>query len=100
MIRRRNADKWIKSTFRAIDDPAKIQEKLELVARELESDLERLGFAGHTVTLKVKLDTFECQPLPSVLFVIYANTVAVRSRAKSAHKPVRKYEELVTVRFL
>jgi DNA polymerase kappa len=55
------AEVRINRTFRAIDEPAKIQEKLELVARELESDLERLGFAGHTITLKVKLDTFERQ---------------------------------------
>lgn len=67
-------------TFRAIEDPAKIQEKLELVTRELEGDLERLGFAGHTVTLKLKLDTFEA-----------------RSRAKSARKPVRKYDELLAI---
>ncbi|CAG8765610.1 1472_t:CDS:2, partial [Acaulospora colombiana] len=71
-------DLWsMNRTFHAIDDPAKITEKLEHVAKELEEDLERLGYAGHTVTLKVKLDTFE---------------------PKSVHKPVHKYEELLTVR--
>jgi len=67
-----------------------------LVARELESDLDRLGFAGHTVTLKVKLDTFECKS--RLLNKAYVDTEVVRSRAKSAHKPVCKYEELLAVR--
>jgi len=57
----------------------KIQEKLELVAKELESDLDRLGFAGHTVTLKVKLDTFEREMilLGTVLILIIPQYVAV-----------------------
>ncbi|KAG8806422.1 hypothetical protein FRC18_006100, partial [Serendipita sp. 400] len=67
-------------TFQTISDPAMIHAKLEHVAQELEEDLERLGYAGHTVTLKLKLDTFE-----------------VRSRAKSAHKPLRKYDELLSI---
>lgn len=43
-------------TFRAIKDPQLILEKLDACAKELEGDLERTGFAGYTVTLKLKLD--------------------------------------------
>ncbi|CAG7854755.1 DNA polymerase IV {ECO:0000255/HAMAP-Rule:MF_01113} Short=Pol IV {ECO:0000255/HAMAP-Rule:MF_01113}; {ECO:0000255/HAMAP-Rule:MF_01113} [Serendipita indica DSM 11827] len=60
-------------------DPARINEKLEQVAKELEEDMERLGYSGHTVTLKLKLDTFE------------------GNRAKSVHRPIRKYNELLSV---
>jgi DNA polymerase kappa len=39
----------------------KILQKLDEVAAELESDMERSGWAGKTVTLKYKLDTYQGQ---------------------------------------
>lgn len=47
------------STFHPIGDKAKILEKLEEVAAELEEDMQRTGWTGKTVTLKYKLDTYE-----------------------------------------
>jgi hypothetical protein len=40
-----------------------IYEKLDHVAKELEEDMERLEYAGNTITLKLKLDTFEGESL-------------------------------------
>lgn len=49
-------------TFGSLKDKAKILNKLEEIAAELEDDLERLGFTGKTVTLKYKLDTYQGEP--------------------------------------
>ncbi|KZT42489.1 IMS-domain-containing protein [Sistotremastrum suecicum HHB10207 ss-3] len=49
----------VETTFSAISDPERLLEKLKDIAMDLESDLERTGWAGRTVTLKYKLDTFE-----------------------------------------
>ncbi|KAG8810363.1 hypothetical protein FRC19_004586, partial [Serendipita sp. 401] len=86
-------------TFQTISDPAMIHAKLEHVAQELEEDLERLGYAGHTVTLKLKLDTFEGMRLTSSSEEkgLNGQRDLVRSRAKSAHKPLRKYDELLSI---
>jgi len=46
-------------TFRAISEKETILQKLEDIAAELEDDMERGGWAGRTVTLKYKLDTYE-----------------------------------------
>ncbi|KAG5296526.1 DNA polymerase kappa [Histoplasma capsulatum G186AR] len=46
-------------TFRDIGDMADLQEMLQLTALELEKDMLRTQFRGRTLTLKVKLHTFE-----------------------------------------
>jgi len=46
-------------TFNATSEKEKIMHKLEDIAAELEDDMERGGWAGRTVTLKYKLDTYE-----------------------------------------
>lgn len=46
-------------TFAPLDDLAKIHEKLNEVAAELENDMEQSGWTGRTVTLKFKLDTYQ-----------------------------------------
>lgn len=46
-------------TFNAISDSDKILEKLEEVSVELENDMRNEGWAGKTVTLKYKLDTYQ-----------------------------------------
>ena len=46
-------------TFRPIHDQRDILEKLEEVAVELAGDMETSGWAGKTVTLKYKLDTYQ-----------------------------------------
>lgn len=46
-------------TFKAISEKERILLKLEDIAAELEDDMEREGWAGRTVTLKYKLDTYE-----------------------------------------
>jgi DNA polymerase kappa len=46
-------------TFKATSEKEKILQKLEDIAAELEDDMERGGWAGRTVTLKYKLDTYE-----------------------------------------
>jgi hypothetical protein len=74
-----------------------IYEKLDHVAKELEEDMERLEYAGNTITLKVKLDTFEGDSLPPLKERKISHD-AVRSRAKSVHKPVRTYDEFMAVR--
>jgi len=45
-------------TFNAISSEEEILAKLMHVATELEGDLERTGWAGRTITLKFKLDSF------------------------------------------
>ena len=64
-------------TFRAISEKEKILQKLEEIAAELDDDMERGGWAGRTVTLKYKLDTYE-----------------VFSRAKSFNRWIRTKAEL------
>ncbi|KAL5524065.1 hypothetical protein ACEPAG_8238 [Sanghuangporus baumii] len=46
-------------TFSPIRDHDKILEKLEEVAVELENDMRDNGWAGKTITLKYKVDTFQ-----------------------------------------
>lgn len=46
-------------TFKATSEKANILQKLEDIAAELEDDMDRGGWAGRTVTLKYKLDTYE-----------------------------------------
>jgi DNA polymerase kappa len=46
-------------TFSTLSDHAKIMGKLEEVVEELSSDMKDGGWAGKTITLKYKLDTFE-----------------------------------------
>ncbi len=46
-------------TFKAISEKENILQKLEEIAAELEDDMESGGWAGRTVTLKYKLDTYE-----------------------------------------
>jgi DNA polymerase kappa len=46
-------------TFKATSEKEKILQKLEDIAAELEDDMERGEWAGRTVTLKYKLDTYE-----------------------------------------
>lgn len=87
----------IHRTFHATGDPVLINEKMDHVARELEEDMERLGYAGNTITLKVKLDTFEGM-YPVLQLCPPGNlTHLVRSRAKTVHKPVRTYDEFMAV---
>lgn len=64
-------------TFRAISEKEKILQKLEDIAAELDDDMERGGWAGRTVTLKYKLDTYE-----------------VFTRAKSFNRWIRTKAEL------
>lgn len=67
-------------TFSPIGDKAKILEKLEEVAEELERDMAENGWMGKTVTLKFKLDTYQ-----------------VFTRAKSFNHWVSKKDELFNV---
>ncbi|KAL1837862.1 hypothetical protein VTJ49DRAFT_3310 [Mycothermus thermophilus] len=46
-------------TFREIDDPTQLREKLKKTAEELEVDLKKAECKGRTLCLKVKLHTFE-----------------------------------------
>jgi DNA polymerase kappa len=64
-------------TFRSISEKEKILQKLEDIAAELEDDMESGGWAGRTVTLKYKLDTYE-----------------VFTRAKSFNRWIRTKAEL------
>ncbi|THH16729.1 hypothetical protein EW146_g3950 [Bondarzewia mesenterica] len=64
-------------TFNAIGDTEKILQKLDEVAAELESDMERGGWTGKTVTLKYKLDTYQ-----------------VFTRAKSSDRWITKKSDL------
>ncbi|KAM7191115.1 DNA/RNA polymerase [Naviculisporaceae sp. PSN 640] len=47
------------STFRDMDDPSQLREKLRWTAQELEKDMERAQCKGRTLCLKVKLHTYE-----------------------------------------
>lgn len=47
------------STFKDMDDPIRLREKLKQTAEELEKDMKRAGCKGRTLCLKVKLHTFE-----------------------------------------
>ncbi|KAF8639506.1 hypothetical protein AX17_001411 [Amanita inopinata Kibby_2008] len=67
-------------TFASLSDSQKILEKLEDIAEELEGDMEKDGWAGRTVTLKYKLDTYQ-----------------VFTRAKSIERWVTKKEELYAI---
>lgn len=64
-------------TFKATSEKEKILQKLEDIATELEDDMENGGWAGRTVTLKYKLDTYE-----------------VFTRAKSLNRWIRTKSEL------
>jgi DNA polymerase kappa len=46
-------------TFRDMDDPDQLREKLRRTAEELESDMRKAECKGRTLCLKVKLHTFE-----------------------------------------
>lgn len=46
-------------TFNPLEDKTEILRKLEEVAEELESDMAEKGWAGRTITLKFKRNTFE-----------------------------------------
>jgi DNA polymerase kappa len=47
------------STFRDMDDPAQMYDKLRKTAEELEADMRKAECKGRTLCLKVKLHTFE-----------------------------------------
>lgn len=64
-------------TFSPLGDKEQILKKLEEVATELESDMEKSGWAGRTLTLKYKLDTYQ-----------------VFTRAKSFDRWISKKEDL------
>ena len=46
-------------TFGSLSNLDKLLEKLQEVTEELEKDMAKRGWAGKTVTLKYKLDTFK-----------------------------------------
>ncbi|TFK54490.1 DNA/RNA polymerase [Heliocybe sulcata] len=46
-------------TFSPLGDKEQILKKLEEVAVELENDMQKTGWAGRTLTLKYKLDTYQ-----------------------------------------
>jgi DNA polymerase kappa len=46
-----------------MSDKKKILSKLEECAVELEDDMKSSGWAGRTVTVKFKLDTFQGEPV-------------------------------------
>lgn len=46
-------------TFRDMDDPAQMREKLRRTAEDLEADMRKAECKGRTLCLKVKLHTFE-----------------------------------------
>ncbi|KAL2268182.1 hypothetical protein VTJ83DRAFT_3028 [Remersonia thermophila] len=54
-------------TFREIDDPTQLREKLRKTAEELEVDLKKAECKGRTLCLKVKLHTFEVMTRQVVL---------------------------------
>lgn len=47
------------STFRDMDDPVQLHEKLRKTAEELEADMRKAECKGRTLCLKVKLHTYE-----------------------------------------
>ena len=46
-------------TFNTLEDEEKILAKLDEVADELEKDMKNSGWAGRTVTLKYKLNSYQ-----------------------------------------
>ena len=50
-------------TFNPISDRDTLLAKLEEIAGTLEEDLADTGWSGKTITLKYKLNTFQCKPL-------------------------------------
>ncbi|KAG5647040.1 hypothetical protein DXG03_001410 [Asterophora parasitica] len=64
-------------TFSSLSDTKKILNKLEEISVELEKEMEETGWAGRTVTLKFKLDTYQ-----------------VFTRAKSFDRWITKKEDL------
>lgn len=55
-----------------MEDKAKILQKLEEVAEELENDMTESGWTGRTVTLKYKLDSYQSKrkrPLSNTFFM-------------------------------
>jgi DNA polymerase kappa len=77
-------------------------QKLEHIASELESDMSRNGWAGKTVTLKYKLDTYQgeipSQSLVTELELIVRYLVSVFTRARSLDRYVSSKEDLFSVR--
>ncbi|KAG9238039.1 DNA-directed polymeras-like protein kappa [Amylocarpus encephaloides] len=47
------------STFRDMNDPVELRDKLRATAEELEKDMLRTKFKGRTLVLKIKLHTYE-----------------------------------------
>ncbi|GAB7358309.1 hypothetical protein MBLNU230_g2382t1 [Neophaeotheca triangularis] len=47
------------STFHDMQDTKELREKLRWIADELEKDLQRTGFKGRTLVLKIKLHSYE-----------------------------------------
>ncbi|KAF5370584.1 hypothetical protein D9758_001826 [Tetrapyrgos nigripes] len=70
----------VERTFHTISDKEKLFDKLEEIAEELEKDMAESGWAGTTVTLKYKLDTFQ-----------------VFTRAKSSTRWITKKEDLLAI---
>lgn len=70
----------VERTFNPISDQNELIAKLEKIAHTLEEDLEYGGWAGKTVTLKYKVDTFQSF-----------------TRAKSCPRYVNKKEDLFTI---
>ncbi|GJJ06399.1 hypothetical protein Clacol_000590 [Clathrus columnatus] len=75
-------------TFDPINDPGLILQRLEQCAQDLEGDLEDKGWAGQTVTLKYKLDTYQA---------IVILRLTVFTRAKSLTRFVSTKKELLTI---
>ncbi|KAF9459808.1 hypothetical protein BDZ94DRAFT_1284217 [Collybia nuda] len=64
-------------TFSPLSDPTQIFLRLDEIVTELENDMEQNGWAGRTITLKYKLDTYQ-----------------VFTRAKSFDRWITKKEDL------
>lgn len=74
-------------------------QKLDEVATDLENDMEQNGWAGRTVTLKYKLDTYQGRRY-GYLCGMHLMSCAVFTRAKSFDGWITKKEDLYTVRSL
>ncbi|THV05009.1 DNA/RNA polymerase [Dendrothele bispora CBS 962.96] len=70
----------VERTFHTISDKEKLFEKLKEISEELEKDMSEGGWAGSTVTLKYKLDTYQ-----------------VFTRAKSSTRWITKKEDLLAI---
>lgn len=68
--------KVVYSTFNPISAEKEILEKLSRVATDLEEDLERTGWAGKTITLKYKLDTYQGVFPPSLAPCFLDNSIS------------------------